>query len=1238
MARMRIGLILAAVAVGLTGVQAGARQGQQEPGRAAKPNFDIRAARAPAQASVRALAELTRRSAERQAAVARLHPHTGALRVLDSPGIATTPGAATAELQGVLLQIADRIGLDDDDVASLTAVRDYRSASTGLRHVTFAQAIDGLPVFGGIVSLHIAADGTIVRMTSSAARGAGRSRDFAVSAEAAAAAAAEDVSPGEPFAPVRLEAGSASHARFARGRFLRDVTSTLEWFAIDGGVRLAWHVEIEAVAHSQFYDIVIDASSGALLLRRNRVLDAQGSGRVIQSNATQAIDPRRPDEAPAGAAGCPPVINNELRDLTAPFRDTSTVLFNTGRLSGNNVHVYRGDPGTEGTLGTFDGTRWTFDAPFGTAASAETALFFALNYAHDFFYGLGFDEASGNFQADNFGRGGAGGDAIAGVARAAGRNNATFEPQPEGTSPIISMFLWDGSGCWSQDVDGDGTVDLDGDYDTDIILHEFHHGVSHRLNTQFTGEEAGAIGEGASDFFAYSINGDTTLAEYASPGAGIRSINSKTYADWLCLFGFFCEVHLNGEIWANVLWDVRERFRTDLDGGSEAAGINEAHQLYVDGLKLSPPAPTMLDLRDAMLLADSIRNPGSPRSQNFCALWEPFAGRGMGVNATDTADNGNNQVSASFAVPSGCQAPPAAQIVSIAATTATATEAGPANGAFTVSRTESSSNALVVNVSISGTATPGSDYDALPETVTIPPDAVSVVVPVAPINDTTVESNETVILRVVAGSGYTLGSPSSATVTIVSDDLAPDFSISAFTVPDAGAAGQQITVSDTTRNQGGGAGSPSKTSFYLSANGGLDGSDTLLGTRDVPALAPGATDTATTTLTIPDSAASGLKYIIAKADGPGLLKEVSESNNMRTDSIRIGPDLVISAMTTPAAGGAGLTLAVSTTITNQGAAASDVSTMRFYLSPNSVVDASDDTIGTRGVPQLLPGQSSTTTTNLAIPADTTAGLYYVIAVADADAFVPEASETNNARYNTTRIGPDLQVSVVTVPDRAGVGATISVGDTTRNAGLGGAAVSRTAFYLSTNATFDAGDFSLGTSRAVGPLAGGGLSSAMTPVTLPAEAAPGRWYVIARADDLGQVLETQETNNTKYDAIDIGPDLSVYTSSAASTAIAGTALTVTDTIKNSGIDAAAPSRTRYYLSLNGTLDGGDTPLSGQRDVPAIPYNTTNTGSAVVQIPPGLSGAYYLLIVADGFGDVAESSEANNVRARSLTINP
>ena len=159
-----------------------------------------------------------------------------------------------------------------------------------------------------------------------------------------------------------------------------------------------------------------------------------------------------------------------LRSLNSPFRDPATVLGNSGRLDGNNVRVFRGSAGEPSASGTFDGSAWTFDFPFNSAGAAETFLFFALNYAHDFFYDLGFDEAAGNFQQDNFGRGGAGGDPVKANARATGRNNANYVHAPDGGSPTINMFLWDGSGCWGEDVDGDGTADLDGDFDLDIIF------------------------------------------------------------------------------------------------------------------------------------------------------------------------------------------------------------------------------------------------------------------------------------------------------------------------------------------------------------------------------------------------------------------------------------------------------------------------------------------------------------------------------------------------------------------------------------------------------------------------------------------------------------------------------------------------------------------------------------------------------------------------------------------------
>ena len=507
-----------------------------------------------------------------------------------------------------------------------------------------------------------------------------------------------------------------------------DVPVSLVWFPTSTGDRLAWRVRVEPEGLPQIYDILVDAHDGSVLYRRNLVRYADGAGRVPQSDETQLLDARRPDENPAGSSpagpadppnGCPPVSGYASRSLVAPFRDPATVLADGGRLRGNNVTVYKGTAGTLGALGTLTGGTWQFDYPFGSTGSAETALFFASNFAHDFYYDLGFDEASGNFQMDNLGRGGSGGDAVQTLARADGRNNATFEPTPEGQRPTMSLFLFDGSGCWSTDLDADGSLDIDGSYDRDIVLHEYHHGVSFRLNPSFTGVEADAMGEGGGDFFAYSVAGNTQLAEYSVPPSGIREVNAKTYADWSCLFFFYCEPHDNGEIWANVLWDLRERFRTDLVLGSEASAIAEVHRLYLDGLRLSPPSPTMPDLRDAMLQADLLRNPGSGPggSENYCRIWTVFAGRGLGTGALDTEDTGDNTVVADDQVPPVCPQPIR---VTLATTDGQASEAGPDPGLFTITRTGDTSQDLTVHYAVSGTAIPDVDYAALPGTVVVP--------------------------------------------------------------------------------------------------------------------------------------------------------------------------------------------------------------------------------------------------------------------------------------------------------------------------------------------------------------------------------------------------------------------------------------------------------------------------------------------------------------------------------------
>jgi hypothetical protein len=109
--------------------------------------------------------------------------------------------------------------------------------------------------------------------------------------------------------------------------------------------------------------------------------------------------------------------------------------------------------------------------------------------------------------------------------------------------------------------------------------------------------------------------------------------------------------------------------------------------------------------------------------------------------------------------------------VTIKASDNTATEAGQTTGRFSVTRTAvSPPAALTVHYSVSGSATPNSDYVALSGTVVIPAGSNTATITVTPRDDAIVESAEKVIVTLTANAAYVLGGTKSATVTLNSNE------------------------------------------------------------------------------------------------------------------------------------------------------------------------------------------------------------------------------------------------------------------------------------------------------------------------------------------------------------------------------------------------------------------------------------------------------------------------------------
>jgi subtilase family serine protease/subtilisin family serine protease len=583
------------------------------------------------------------------------------------------------------------------------------------------------------------------------------------------------------------------------------------------------------------------------------------------------------------------------------------------------------------------------------------------------------------------------------------------------------------------------------------------------------------------------------------------------------------------------------------------------------------------------------------------------------------------------------QGPP---VVRASGVDGTATEAGPTGGAVRFTRGGDVSSPLTVYYTVGGTATAGSDYVALPGRVTIPEGVADVTIAVDALDDPSIESDETVVVTLASDASYTLGSPSSASVTIVSDDLPPDLAVTTMAAPSTAAAGGVMSVTDTTKNQGTAPSPASATGYYLSPDTTLDAADVFLGSRSVSALAAGASELASSSVTIPDTTATGTYYVIAKADWQGEIPETNDNNNARASgAMKVGPDLLVSTVSAPPSAAAGEPVVVTDTAKNQGGGAAAASVTGFYLSTNTSWDAGDAWLGSRSVAGLGPGATDTASTSLLIPDATAVGTYYILAKIDWQNAVAETSETNNVKASAAvKVGADLTVSALSSPTIGAAGEPLTVTDTTKNLGGAEAPASATAFYLSANGSVDASDTRLG-ARPVPPLGAGGSDTATVSLVVPASTLVGSYYVLAKADDAGAVAEVLETNNVKSGGlVRIGPDLQVSALTGPSSTVRGATITVNDTTRNQGGQAATASTTSFYLSTNSTWDASDIWL-GDRAVAALAAGTSSSGSTALTIPSNAAtGQYYLVAKADAPGTVTETFETNNTRSIPLKINP
>ena len=194
-------------------------------------------------------------------------------------------------------------------------------------------------------------------------------------------------------------------------------------------------------------------------------------------------------------------------------------------------------------------------------------------------------------------------------------------------------------------------LQIDGALDSDVVFHEYCHGLTWRMIGGMDGPLAGAIGEGMSDGCALMINDNDIMGEYASSSpSGIRRFRYAGYPlTYANVTG--AEVHDDGEIYAAIVWRMKELFDTAYGA---ATGTPTLFRYVVDGMNYTPATPAYENMRDG-ILASVANSGGANAATDACRVWNAFAQFGVGVGAQGVVTGATTvQITPSTVLPAGC--------------------------------------------------------------------------------------------------------------------------------------------------------------------------------------------------------------------------------------------------------------------------------------------------------------------------------------------------------------------------------------------------------------------------------------------------------------------------------------------------------------------------------------------------------------------------------------------------------
>ena len=421
------------------------------------------------------------------------------------------------------------------------------------------------------------------------------------------------------------------------------IKAHLVFFYLGPVTRLAWQVEVVMPESTGQYLLIVSADSiggGEILYCTETTYHVAARDNIFTHNP--GLTPRTKVNFPRPRADYPILAP---AGMSTTFDDWVEV----DQASGNLTHATLGNTGNT-IKGHLSNGVVEFD-PVDEFGDDQKVLniFYFCNYMHDFFYLLGFDELSGSFQKKNPPGVPGGRDEVLAFSHPGAVNGtANMSTPPDGQNPIMNMGLVPSTNRHTA-------------FDSDVVFHEFVHGVTNRLvggrlNDQALQQpQSRGQGEGWSDYFALTIQNFGKPTEKVVTGdwvsgrvGGIRGFPyNSTFPDG---FGYLGSgrytgklpdgrpsPHPIGEIWCATLMQINRAVGEAL--GNQDRAYQLCWQLVVDGLKLSPSNPSFLESRNSILQAlDDMKTTGKLPAPEHATIrrvmWQTFANFGMGVNAS----------------------------------------------------------------------------------------------------------------------------------------------------------------------------------------------------------------------------------------------------------------------------------------------------------------------------------------------------------------------------------------------------------------------------------------------------------------------------------------------------------------------------------------------------------------------------------------------------------------------------